>query len=161
MKVAFKLNGDPVEISIKPYFTLLKLLRDSVGLTGAKEGCGAGECGACSVLVDGKPVRACLMAAAQVHQREVVSIEGLAQGTDLHPLQAAFIERGAAQCGFCIPGMLLVAKAFLDASPDAGEDEVREALSGNLCRCTGYAKPVEAVLQAAETLRRARRLGRL
>jgi carbon-monoxide dehydrogenase small subunit len=157
MKISFKLNGEPREVDVKPHWTLLRLIRDVLGLTGAKEGCGAGECGACTVLVHGKPIRACLMAAGQIEGRDVVTIEGIAAGAELHPLQAAFIELGAPQCGFCIPGMLLVAKAFLDTRPDATEEEIRKALAGNLCRCTGYAKPVQAVIRASEILRRERR----
>jgi aerobic carbon-monoxide dehydrogenase small subunit len=157
MRVSLEINGDPITIEVRPHWTLLQAVRDVIGLTGTKEGCGAGECGACSVLLDGRPVRSCLTLAAQAEGRRVTTIEGLALGGALHPLQEAFVKGGAPQCGFCIPGMLMVAKALLDARPDATEPEVREALSGNLCRCTGYVKPVEAVLEAAKLLKGERR----
>jgi len=150
MLVAFQLNGEPVELEIKPNQTLLEVIRRDRALTGTKEGCGIGECGACTVLLDGWPVRSCLTLAVDVRGRQVATIEGLAQGVKLHPLQESFIKHGAIQCGFCIPGMLMVAKALLDEKPKPTEQEVRAAIAGNLCRCTGYVKIVEAILAASE-----------
>ena len=145
------LNGDPVETGIGDSETLLEVLRDRLGLTGTKRGCDQGACGACTVLLDGRPVLSCLTLAASVEGREVITVEGLAapDGT-LHPVQKAFHETGAVQCGFCTPGMLLVAKALLEVNPHPSESEIRQALSGNICRCTGYVKIVEAVGRAAE-----------
>lgn len=131
---------------------MLRLLRDYLGLTGTKEGCGEGECGACTVLLDGVAVVSCLLPAAKAEGREVTTIEGLAQGQKLHPLQEAFISEGAVQCGFCTPGMILSAKALLDSNPRPTKDEIKEALSGNLCRCTGYSQIVRAVEKAAEVM---------
>jgi len=153
MLVAFQLNGEPVELEIKPNQTLLEVIRRDRALTGTKEGCGIGECGACTVLLDGWPVRSCLTLAVDVRGRQVATIEGLAQGVKLHPLQESFIKYGAIQCGFCIPGMLMVAKALLDEKPKSTEQEVRAAIAGNFCRCTGYVKIVEAILAATEDLR--------
>ncbi len=130
----------------------LDLLRDLLGLTGTKEGCGRGECGACTILLDGEPVNACLLYAAKLQGRAVLTMEGLAQGEVLHPLQEAFLEEGAVQCGYCTPGMLLSSKALLDRLPHPTVPDIEEALSGNLCRCTGYAKIVKAVQRAAEAL---------
>jgi aerobic carbon-monoxide dehydrogenase small subunit len=146
------LNGDSVETGIGDSETLLEVLRDRLGLTGTKRGCDQGACGACTVLLDGRPVLSCLTLAASVEGREVTTVEGLAalDGT-LHPVQRAFHETGAVQCGFCTPGMLLVAKALLDVNPHPSESEIRQALSGNVCRCTGYVKIVEAVGRAADT----------
>jgi len=151
--VSFTLNGQTVELLTAPNRTLLQVLREDLGLTGTKHGCGLGDCGACTVLLDDEPVNSCLILAVQVHGREVTTIEGLADGDRLHPLQEAFIQKGAIQCGFCTPGMLLSAKALLDRKKLPGEEEIRRALSGNLCRCTGYQKIVEAVEDAAETIR--------
>ncbi|HZN23075.1 MAG TPA: (2Fe-2S)-binding protein [Burkholderiales bacterium] len=148
--VALVVNGAERSVSVASETTLLELLRDHLQLTGAKRGCDAGDCGACTVLVDGKPVNACLMLAVQARGRSVVSVEGLATQTALHPLQQAFHERGALQCGFCGPGMILSAKALLDENPQPSTAEIREALAGHLCRCTGYAKMIEAVRHAAE-----------
>ena len=150
MLVAFQLNGEPLQLEIKPNQTLLEVIRRDRALTGTKEGCGIGECGACTVLLDGWPVRSCLTLAVDVRGRQVATIEGLAQGVKLHPLQESFIKHGAIQCGFCIPGMLMVAKALLDEKPKPTEQEVRAAIAGNLCRCTGYVKIVEAILAASE-----------
>ncbi len=144
-------NGIAYDVEVDPHRSLLSVLRDEMGLTGPKEGCDDSECGACMVLIDGRPVNACSYLALQADGREVTTIEGLADGADLHPLQEAFLEQGGVQCGFCTPGMLISAKALLDRNPDPTEDDVRIALSGNLCRCTGYQKIVQAVLQAAET----------
>ncbi|MCG0278854.1 MAG: (2Fe-2S)-binding protein [Thermanaeromonas sp.] len=148
------MNGKEVQVEAPAGITLLKLLRDYLGLTGTKEGCGEGECGACTVLLDGVAVVSCLLPAAKAEGREVTTIEGLAQGEKLHPLQEAFISEGAVQCGFCTPGMILSAKALLDNNPRPTKDEIREALSGNLCRCTGYSQIVRAVEKAAEVMAR-------
>lgn len=149
-----KVNGREVRVEAPPGITLLALLRDYLGLTGSKEGCGKGECGACTVLVDGMAVDACLFPAAKAEGREVTTIEGLARGNELHPLQEAFISEGAVQCGFCTPGMIMSAKALLDHEPHPSREQIKEALSGNLCRCTGYVKIVQAVEKAAEALAR-------
>jgi aerobic carbon-monoxide dehydrogenase small subunit len=145
-KMVFKLNGHSVETLVEPHWTLLDLLRDHLELTGTKEGCGQGECGACTVLLDGLAVNACLFPVLEAEGREVTTIEGLA-GPDgsLHPLQEAFINYGAVQCGFCTPGMILSAKALLDENPHPAEDDIRTALAGNFCRCTGYAQIIQAV----------------
>ncbi len=148
-EIHFILNGKKVEAEIEPWWTLLKLIRETFGLTGTKEGCGYGECGACTVLVDGTAVNSCLMLAAQVETKEVITIEGLArEDGELHPLQKSFIEQGAIQCGFCTPGMILSAKALLDRDGDPTEEEIRRTIVGNLCRCTGYVKIVEAIRAA-------------
>ncbi len=149
MTLTFVLNGHPCAAEAPAHWTVLDLLRDGLSLTGTKDGCGEGVCGACTVLADGRPIRACLVLAAHVRGRALVTVEGLETDGRLDPLQTAFAERGAAQCGFCTPGMLLAAKALLAENPMPTAQEVREALSGNLCRCTGYAKIVEAVLAAA------------
>jgi carbon-monoxide dehydrogenase small subunit len=141
-------NGTPYEVAIEPRQSLLQLLREELHLTGTKEGCSEGECGACTVLLDGKTVDSCLIFALEAQGREVTTIEGLAQGDQLHPVQKAFAEYGAVQCGFCTPGMILAAKALLDSNPHPTELEIRQGISGNLCRCTGYVKIVEAI-QAA------------
>jgi carbon-monoxide dehydrogenase small subunit len=149
MRVTFTVNGREVELLSAPNRTLLQLLREDLGLTGVKHGCGLGDCGACTVLLDGRAVNACLILAPQVRDSRVETIEGLADGRRLHPIQDAFVRHGAIQCGFCTPGMILSAKALLDRNPRPDETEVRTGLSGNLCRCTGYQKIVEAVLDAA------------
>ncbi len=143
-------NGQPRTATVSGATTLLELLRDQLGLTGTKDGCSEGDCGACTVIVDGQAVKSCLVLAVQAEGSVVTTVEGLA-GPDgsPHPLQEAFVETGAVQCGFCTPGMLMAAKALLDANPQPTEDDIRVALSGNLCRCTGYAKIVDAVEQAA------------
>lgn len=145
--IRLTINGFPYEMEVEPRRTLLELLRDDLDLTGTKEGCGMGECGACTVLLDGRPVKSCILLAVQVNGREITTIEGLekSDGT-LHPVQQAFIDHGAIQCGFCTPGMVLTAKALLDENPRPTELDVRRAISGNLCRCTGYQKIVEAIL---------------
>jgi aerobic carbon-monoxide dehydrogenase small subunit len=150
-------NGDPVEFLTEPATTLLDALRDELGLTGAKEGCGSGDCGACSVIVDGRLVCACLMLAPEAEGRRIETIEGMAQGGTLHPLQQKFLEHAALQCGFCTPGLLVAAKALLADNPDPSETEIRYWLAGNLCRCTGYDKVVRAVMDAAADLRQVRR----
>jgi len=133
---------------------LLDLLRDEIGLTGTKEGCGTGDCGACTVYLEGRPVNSCLILSGELNGTEVTTIEGLKEGNEYHPIQAAFVADGGAQCGYCTPGMLMMAKSFLDENPDPTDEEIRFALSGNLCRCTGYAKIAEAVKDAAAELRR-------
>lgn len=153
MKLRFRLNGREVAVDVHPGRRLLDLLRDDLGLTGTKEGCGEGECGACTVIVDGKPRLSCLTAAIQVEGKEVLTVEGLARAGKLHPLQEAFVETAGVQCGFCTPGLLLASYALLQENPQPTRDEIREYLSGNLCRCTGYAQVVEAVERAARRLR--------
>lgn len=148
-KIRFTVNREVVELEVPANKTLLKMLREDLDLTGAKEGCGAGECGACTVLMDGKPVNSCLVLAAEVDGHEILTVEGLARGTELDPLQEAFIENGALQCGYCTPGMIMSAKALLIENPNPSEAEIREWISGNLCRCTGYEKIIEAVLAVA------------
>ena len=150
-------NGDPVEFLAEPGATLLDALRDDLGLTGSKEGCGSGDCGACSVILDGRRVCSCLVLAVEAEGRRVETIEGMADGSTLHPLQQKFLEHAALQCGFCTPGLLVAAKALLDTNPDPTEEETRYWLAGNLCRCTGYDKVIRAVLDAAAVLRQERR----
>jgi aerobic carbon-monoxide dehydrogenase small subunit len=142
-------NSTPYEVAVEPQQSLLQLLREELHLTGTKEGCSEGECGACTVLLDGKTVDSCLIFALEAQGRAVTTIEGLAQGDQLHPVQKAFAEYGAVQCGFCTPGMILAAKALLDSNPHPTEVEIRQGISGNLCRCTGYVKIVEAIQAAA------------
>ena len=149
LTLSLTVNGVPETLTTTPYRTLLEVLRDDLGLTGAKEGCGTGDCGACTVLVDGAPVNACLMLAGQVADRTVTTVEGLSSGTTLHPVQEAFAAHGAVQCGFCIPGMLISAVALLDRNPHPTDEEIRWGIAGNLCRCTGYSKIVEAIAAAA------------
>ena len=151
--VQFTLNGQEVRVETPPAFTLLRLLRERLGLTGTKPGCERGECGACTVLLDGEPVNSCLILAPQVEGREVLTIEGLAEGEKLNPIQEAFIEESAVQCGYCIPGMIMSAKALLNTNPEPSRDEIKTAISGNLCRCTGYAKIIRAIEVAAERSR--------
>jgi aerobic carbon-monoxide dehydrogenase small subunit len=145
-------NGESVEAAVEPNQTLLQFLREDLGLTGTKHGCGLGDCGACTVILDGSPVNACLVLAVQARGREVLTIEGLAENGKLHPIQQAFVDKGAIQCGFCTPGMILSAKALLDEKPEPSEPEIRTAISGNLCRCTGYQKIVEAIQEAAKVI---------
>ena len=142
-------NGKIYEVAVEPHRTLVEVLREEIGLTGTKVGCGEGDCGACTVLLDSKAVNSCLVLALQANGREVTTIEGLADGDTLHPIQGAFIKHGAIQCGFCSPGMILSSKALLDKTPAPTEEEIRTGLAGNLCRCTGYQKIVEAVRDAA------------
>jgi carbon-monoxide dehydrogenase small subunit len=150
-------NGDPVEFLSDPGATLLDALRDELRLTGSKEGCGSGDCGACSVLMDGRLVCSCLVLAPEAEGRRIETIEGMARGGRLHPLQQKFIDHAALQCGFCTPGLLVAAKALLEVNPDPSESEARYWLAGNLCRCTGYDKVITAVLDAAAELRQVRR----
>jgi carbon-monoxide dehydrogenase small subunit len=149
LSLTLTINGERHEVSTEPHRTLLDVLRVDLGLTGTKENCLEAECGVCTVLLDGRAVNSCILLAVQCQDREVVTIEGLARDGALDPLQQAFIDHGAVQCGYCIPGMILSAKAFLDERPGADEAEVREALAGNLCRCTGYQKIADAVMAAA------------
>jgi len=148
--VHFNLNGESVQVEIEPHLTLLQLLRDKLELAGTKEGCGMGECGACTVLLDGKSVNSCIFPAMEVDGKSVITIEGLADAQGkLHPIQRAFIEYGAIQCGFCTPGMVLSAKALLDENPKPTEEEIRNGIAGNLCRCTGYLQIVQAIKAAS------------
>lgn len=151
--VSTTINGEPEEFLCAPDETMLDVMRNGLGLTGAKEGCGSGDCGACSITLDGTLVCACLMLAAEAEGAEIGTIEGLAEGEALHPLQQKFLEMAALQCGICTPGMLVAAKSLLDENPDPTETEVRFWLAGNLCRCTGYDKIVRAVLDTAQDLR--------
>ena len=157
MALSLTINGESHEVLVEPQRTLLDVLRTDLGLTGTKENCLDAECGVCTVLLDGAAVNACIVLAVQCRDRAVVTIEGLAVGAELHPLQRAFIDAGAVQCGYCIPGMILAARAFLHENPAPSEAEIREALAGNLCRCTGYQKIVDAVLGAAGAPAAARR----
>jgi carbon-monoxide dehydrogenase small subunit len=150
--IRLSVNGEEREVLVSPNETLVEVLRDRLELTGTKMGCGEGACGTCTVLLDGEPVRSCLTLAVEVQGKEIVTIEGLAEGAELHPVQEAFMEYGAIQCGFCTPGMILTGKALLDENPHPTEEEVRRAISGVVCRCTGYAKIVEAILAAADAL---------
>ena len=152
--VTTTVNRQPVELLCETSETLLDVLRDELGLTGSKEGCGSGDCGACSVLMDGRLVCACLVLAVEATGHEITTIEGIAEGNTLHPIQQQFLEDAALQCGICTPGFVVAAKALLDRNPDPTETEVRFWLAGNLCRCTGYDKIVRAVLTAAEKMRK-------
>jgi carbon-monoxide dehydrogenase small subunit len=151
--VTINVNGEKRTASVPPETSLLRMLRDNLNLTGAKLGCDVGDCGACTVIVDGKPVNSCLMLAAQADGRDVLTIEGLATADRFHPLQKAFETYGSLQCGFCGPGVLMSAKALLDENPNPSPFEIRDALGGNLCRCTGYSKMIEAIQVAARTMR--------
>lgn len=146
-------NGDFYHLFVEGHRTLLEVLRDGIGLTGTKNGCGMGECGACTVLLNGEPVNSCLVLVHEVDGQEVLTIEGVSKGGTLHPIQKAFVEHGAIQCGFCTPGMIMSTKALLDRNPKATRDEIRHALRGNLCRCTGYVKITEAVEAAEDSMR--------
>src|SRR5437764_5414381 len=151
--IEFTLNGETVEVAFAPHKTLLEVLREDLGLTGTKHGCELGECGACTVLVDGKPILSCLLLALECEGADIRTVEGMADGPRLHPLQATFADLGAAQCGYCTPAMLLPAQALLDEKPAATRDQIRQALSGVLCRCTGYLQIYEAVERAAQVMR--------
>lgn len=152
-KIHITLNGKGMTLEPPAHRLLLDLLRDEIGLTGTKEGCGTGDCGACTVYLNGKPVNSCLVLSGELDGAEIVTIEGLKIGPELHAIQKAFIQDGGAQCGYCTPGMLMMAKALLDENPNPTEEDIRFALSGNLCRCTGYAKIIQAVQDAAVELR--------
>jgi carbon-monoxide dehydrogenase small subunit len=146
-------NGENRQLFVEPYYSLLDTLRDELHLTGTKKGCDEGDCGACTILLNGKPVTACLVLAHSTHDADITTIEGLAGGDQLHPVQQAFVEHGGLQCGFCIPGLIMAATGFLNENPAPTEEEVRLAIGGNLCRCTGYARVVEAILSAAQVIR--------
>lgn len=150
MEVSFKLNGKPIQIDVAPNWTLLDVLRDKLGLTGTKKGCETGECGACTVLIDGKNVNSCLVLIGQVEGKDVTTIEGLIENDELDPIQKAFAEKGAVQCGYCTPGMIMSAKALLSKNASPSREEIKEAISGNLCRCTGYEQIIDAIQAAAE-----------
>ncbi len=151
-RAKFTVNERSYEVIIEPQMLLIDVLREKIGLTGTKYACGTGDCGACTVLVDGKPVLSCLTLAVTAREKHILTIEGMAKGGALHPIQDAFVEKGAIQCGFCTPGMVLSAKALLEENPHPTRDEIKEGLGGNLCRCTGYVKIIDAVHTAAETL---------
>jgi len=155
VQIDLQLNGEATEVSFAPYKTLLELLREDLGLPGTKHGCELGECGACAVLLDGEPVLSCLVLALECAGRSVETIEGLANGTALHPLQAAFTDLGGSQCGYCTPGMVMTAKALLEKDPNPSRERIREAIAGNICRCTGYQQIVDAIEAAARELRAA------
>ncbi len=155
--MTLQVNGEEIEVSFAPYKTLLEVLREDLGLTGTKHGCELGECGACAVLIDGEPLLSCLTLAVECEGRAIETIEGLAQGTQLHPLQEAFADLGGAQCGYCTPGAVMTAKALLDKEPSPTSQQIKEAMSGNLCRCTGYQQIVESVEKAATCCRSAER----
>ena len=152
-QIHITLNGKGTTLEVEQHRLLLDLLRDEIGLTGTKEGCGTGDCGACTVLLNGRPVNSCLILSGELDGADIVTIEGLKIGPELHPIQKAFIQDGGAQCGYCTPGMLMMSKALLDENLNPTEEEIRFALSGNLCRCTGYAKIIQAVQDAARELR--------
>ena len=152
--IEFTINGNPRKLYVKTNELLLDVIREDLGLTGTKYGCGTGECGACTVLIDGEPVLSCLTLAVTVNKKKVTTIEGIGTDENPHPLQQAFVETGAVQCGFCTPGMILSAKTLLDKNPNPTEDEIKRAIEGNLCRCTGYVKIIEAVKLAAEHIGR-------
>ena len=151
--IELNVNGESYEVAVEPNRTLLKVLREELRLTGTKQGCDDGACGCCTVLMDGRPVLSCLVLAADAQGKEILSIEGMAQDNRLHPLQEAFIQHGAIQCGFCTPGMLLSAKALLEDNPEPTKEEVKRGMAGNLCRCTGYIKITEAILAASQASR--------
>jgi carbon-monoxide dehydrogenase small subunit len=151
-----RVNGNDYEIEAEPYLTLVDVLRYQLGLTGTKEGCGTGSCGSCTVLMDGQAVNSCLVFIAEAEGREITTIEGLSWGGELHPLQQAFMDEGAVQCGFCTPGMILTAKAFLDSNPKPNESQIREGIAGNLCRCTGYEKIIRAIMSVAQASEKGR-----
>jgi carbon-monoxide dehydrogenase small subunit len=147
-------NGNSYHLLVETHHTLLEVIRNDIGLTGTKNACGMGECGACTVLLEGEPVNACLVLAHEADGQKVLTIEVLSHGETLHPIQKAFVDHGAIQCGFCTPGMIMSAKTLLDRNPKASRDEIRKALEGNLCRCTGYVKIVEAVEEARDMVQR-------
>jgi carbon-monoxide dehydrogenase small subunit len=154
--IALRVNGEEVEVSFAPYKTLLEVLREDLDLTGTKHGCELGECGACAVLVNGQPLLSCLTLAIECDGASIETVEGLAEGPELHPLQAAFSDHGGSQCGYCTPGVLMTAKGLLDAEPNPSRERIKEALSGNLCRCTGYQQIVDSVEDAARVINQRR-----
>ena len=155
-EITLTVNGNKYTLQVKPSATLLDVIREDLALTGAKEGCGEGECGACTVIMDGLAVNSCLILAAEANGKEITTIEGLADGEKLHPIQQAFMDIGGLQCGFCTPGMILSTKALLDKNQNPTDDEIRKGLEGNFCRCTGYTKIFESVKAAVETLSKGR-----
>ena len=157
--LALQVNGESLETSFAPYKTLLEVLREDLGLTGTKHGCELGECGACAILIDGEPQLSCLVLAAECEGRAIETVEGLGRRAELHPLQAAFADLGAAQCGYCTPGILMTAKALLEKEPSPTRERIKEAISGNLCRCTGYQQIFEAIEEAAKMIEASRQDG--
>ena len=151
-EIKLTVNGKLHELTIKPWRTLLEVIRDELGLTGTKEGCGIGECGACTVIMNGNAVNSCLVLAAEANGKEILTIEGLADGDKLHPIQEAFINHGGMQCGFCTSGMILSSKVLLERNPNPSEEEIRKGISGNFCRCTGYTKVIESIKEASKNL---------
>lgn len=151
-QVELTVNGTLYKLDVQPWETLVEVIRDDLGLTGTKEGCGLGECGACTVIMDGRAVNSCLVLAAEADGKQITTIEGLADGDKLHPIQQAFVNHGGLQCGFCTPGMIMSAKALLDEKPSPSEEEIRKGIAGNICRCTGYAKIIESVKAAAKNI---------
>ena len=147
-KIRLTINGEIYELLVEPYQTLLDIIRNDIGLTGTKKGCDLGDCGSCTIILDGKPVNSCLILGVEVDGSEILTIEGLRQGEELHPIQKAFVNFGAIQCGFCSPGMIMSAKALLDMCPNPTEEQVKMAISGNLCRCTGYRNIIKAIMNA-------------
>ncbi len=152
-KITFILNGTRHELQIQPWRTLLEMIREDLGLTGTKEGCGEGECGSCTVMMGDKTVNSCLVPAAEADHMEITTIEGLAEGGTLHPIQEAFVSHSGMQCGFCTPGMIMSAKELLKSNPDPTDEEIREGIGGNFCRCTGYTKIIESISAAAKVMR--------
>lgn len=153
-EIILKVNGTNYRLSIEARRTLLEVLRENLGLTGTKKSCNEGECGACTVLMDGRPVASCLVLAMDAQGKRVLTIEGLSEGEKLHPIQEAFLKHGAIQCGFCTPGMVMSAKAFLDENPEPTKTEIRKAISGNLCRCTGYQHIVDSIMAASKMMQK-------
>ena len=153
-QIKVTVNGILYELSVQPWETLLDVIREHLGLTGTKEGCGLGECGACTIIMDGKTVNSCLVLAVEADNRVITTIEGLANGDELHPIQEAFIKCGGLQCGFCTPGMIMSTKALLEENPSPDEEEIRKAIAGNFCRCTGYTKIIESIKVAAKNMQR-------
>ena len=151
-RIRITINNQAQELSVDPWRTLLEVIREDLQLTGTKEGCGEGECGSCTVIMDGKTVNSCLIPAVEADKKEIITIEGLADGDDLHPIQEAFVERSGMQCGFCTPGMIMSAKALLDNNPSPNKEEIREGIAGNFCRCTGYTKILESISAAANAM---------
>ena len=156
MHMTLRVNGEDLPVSFAPYKTLLEVLREDLNLTGTKHGCELGECGACAVLVDGEPLLSCLELALACEGREIQTVEGLARGNELHPLQAAFADLGGSQCGYCTSGMLMTAKALLEREPNPSREQIKQAIAGNLCRCTGYQQIWESIEQAARVMREAK-----
>jgi carbon-monoxide dehydrogenase small subunit len=154
VEITLKVNGIRYTVDVKPQRTLVEVLRETLGLMGTKKSCNEGECGACTLLMDGKPVVSCLVLAIDAQGKEILTIEGLSQGENLHPIQEAFLKHGGIQCGFCTPGMVMSAKAFLDEHPKPTETEVRKAISGNLCRCTGYQQIVDSIMAGSRMMKR-------